>query len=481
MKSKNIYILLLSMVLITSCVDSLDDYNIDQKRPSTAPPETFFTNALKQLADAITTPNVNNNNFRLYVQQWATTTYLQEPRYDLTSRIIPQNLWQSMYKDVIADLREAKRLVDADLFLAAPNKATTLAQIEMVELYAWSVLVTTFGDIPYSQAMNFQNPTPVYDNATTVYSDILTRLDAALASLTVGSPGFTAADVLYSGNVEKWIKFGNSFKLRLAMLLSDSETAKAKALVEQAAANVFTSNADNARFPYLSSPPNNNQLSANLNPNFSTRQDYVIASAFINTLNDRNDPRRPFYFTTVNGVYKGGNYGFANAYADFSHVSDKVIAPDFEALLMDYSEVEFLLAEAVERGFGVTGTAEEHYNKAIEASILYWGGTAADATAYLAQPNVKYSTAAGTYKEKLGVQKWIALYNRGIEAWTEWRKFDYPILLPPSGGSVPAGLAIPVRLIYPINEQTLNGVNREAAASSIGGDLATTKLFWDKN
>jgi len=479
---KYLYIILLSCVLTTSCVDSLDDYNIDQKRPSTAPPETFFTSALKQLADAVTTPNVNNNNFRLYIQQWATTTYLQEPRYDMTSRIIPQNLWQSLYKDVIADLRESKKLLDADQFIPANTKTFASAQIEIVEVYAWSVLVTTFGDIPYSQAMNYENPTPVYDDAADVYNDILTRLDAAIVSLAGGgNAGFVAADVMYGGNVEKWRKFGNSLKLRLGMLLADVENSKAKQLVESAAANVFASNADNARFPYLTSPPNNNQLSANLNPAFSTRQDYVIASAFINTLNARNDPRRPFYFTMVNGQYIGGNYGFENAYANFSHVSDKIIAPDFEALLLDYSEVEFLLAEAVERGYTVTGTAAEHYNKAVEASIVYWGGTAAQAATYLAQANVNYATAPGTYKEKLGIQKWIALYNRGIEAWMEWRKFDYPVLLPPSGGDAPAGLQLPVRLIYPINEQTLNGVNREVAAERIGGDVATTKLFWDVN
>jgi hypothetical protein len=244
---------------------------------------------------------------------------------------------------------------------------------------------------------------------------------------------------------------------------------------------VFTSNADNARFPYLAAPPNYNQVAANLNPAFSTRQDYVIASAFVDAMNARNDPRRPFYFTTVGGAYVGGNYGFANAYADFSHVSAKIIAPDFEALLLDYSEVEFLLAEAVERGYNVGGTAETHYNAAITASILYWGGTAADATVYLAQPSVAYATAGANFKEKIGIQKWIALNNRGIDAWIEWKKFDYPVLLPPSGGTAPVGLQIPVRLIYPINEQTLNGENRNAAAEAIGGDLATTKLWWDVN
>src|SRR5688500_648432 len=137
--------------------------------------------------------------------------------------------------------------------------------------------------------MNFQNPTPVYDNAARVYNDILTRLDGAITALEAGGSGFQAADVLYSGNVEKWVRFGNSLKMKLAMLLADADNAKAKTLVEEASQNVFTSNADNARFPYLASPPNNNQLSANLNPNFSTRQDYVIASAFVNTLNERSD------------------------------------------------------------------------------------------------------------------------------------------------------------------------------------------------
>jgi hypothetical protein len=158
-------------------------------------------------------------------------------------------------------------------------------------------------------------------------------------------------------------------------------------------------------------------------------------------------------------------------------------------LLLDYSEVEFLLAEAVERGF-ITGSAAEHYNKAVTASIEYWtqqdprssvsSTGAARAAAYLAQPKVAYATADGNWKQKIGFQKWLALYNRGWEAWVEWRRLDFPKLSPPSGGNVPAGLAIPVRMIYPIIEQTLNGANRSAAAEAIGGDLATTKLWWDK-
>lgn len=476
---KKLIILFLPFLLLTACVDSLEDYNVDTKRPSQVPPVTLFSNALKGLADTLTTPNVNVNNYRLYTQQWTTTTYLDEPRYNVTARIIPESFWRGLYKGVISDLNESRRLINEDALLSQATKDVQLAQIEIVEVMTWATLVNTFGDIPYSEAMNPENPLPKYDDAKTVYDAILARLDAALPKLESKGTPFGGGDLLYEGNIAEWVKFGNSLKLKLAMIIADSDPAKAKTMVAAAAPKVFTSNADNAAFPYISTPPNYNPIAQNLNSLYTSRQDFVPSATIVNPMNELKDPRRPFYFTTIGGNYVGGQYGFLNTYSSFSHISDKIIDPAFEGLLLDYSEVEFLLAEAVERGF-ITGSAAEHYNKAVTASITYWGGTAAEAAAYLAQPKVAYATAGANWKEKIGFQKWLALYNRGWESWVEWRRLDYPKLSPPSGGNVPAGLAIPVRMIYPIIEQTLNGANREAAASAIGGDLATTKLWWDK-
>lgn len=470
--------------MLTGCVDSLDDYNVDQKRAEAVTPETLYTAALKSLMDIITTPNVNSNNYRLYVQYWTTTTYLDEPRYILTSRLIPQNFWDAMYRDVIADLVEAKKILDANALLAETTKNKQRAQLEIIEIYAWAALVNTFGDIPYTEAMNPLTPLPKYDDAETIYADLLERLDAAIPLLDGTATGFTTGEFLSRRTPAIdvnafWRKLANSIKLKLAMIVADVPSLNpGTAVAEAYAAGVMSSNEDRARFGYIADPPNNNPVSQNLNSLFTSRQDFLVASTIVEAMKALDDPRMPAYFTQVGGAYKGGQYGMPNTYADFSKVNPALVEPTFEGLLIDNAEVQFLLAEAVERGF-IAGDAETFYNQGIRASIYYWGGTEAQANAYLGQEAVAYTTAPGTWKQKIGTQKWIALFNRGWDAWIEWRRLDYPQLTPPSGEGVPVGLQIPVRIIYPINEQTLNPSNRSDAASKIGGDAATTRLFWD--
>src|SRR5687767_4827934 len=160
---KKISIILMSVVLLTACVDSLEEYNVDQKRSSTVPTRTLFTNAIKGITDVLTTPSVNTNNFRLYTQQWTTTTYLNEPRYNMVARTYSQSFWQAIYRDVLADLKESRRLVEEDEFLDPVIRDNQLGLIGIMEVYSWAVLVNTFGDVPYSEALDFNISLPKYD------------------------------------------------------------------------------------------------------------------------------------------------------------------------------------------------------------------------------------------------------------------------------------------------------------------------------
>lgn len=463
------------MVGLLSCTRNLTDLNKDPKNPDNVPAYSLVTNAERSLARTLSSSNVNLNIYRLIMQYWQETTYLDESRYDLDTRNIPQNMWSALYRDVLRDLDEARKLIP-EQETDANVRANQMAVVDILMVYSYYYLVTIFGNIPYTESLNIDDVFPKYDDAATIYADLLTRLNADITAINTGSGSFGSADVIYGGNMTAWKKFANSLKLKMGMTIADVDPATAKSTVEAAvAAGVFTSSADNAEFSFLSAPPNTNPIWEDLVQ--SGRKDFVAASTIINRMQSLNDPRLPLYFTEdASGDYSGGDPGRSSNYAAFSKPDEQITAPDFPGDLLDYSEVEFLLAEAVERGYSVGGTAMQHYNNAITASIIYWGGTNADAVAYLAQPAVNYLTATGTYKQKIGTQKWIALYNRGLDAWIEWRRLDYPQLT----AAYRAVSGIPLRFTYPVNEQNYNTSNYNEAAAAIGGDDVATQLWWDQ-
>ena len=464
----------LPLLVFTSCVNSLDDYNVDTKKPSTVEAGPLFSYGTKAINDLLNSTNVNINVYRFYVQHYTATTYLDEPRYNMITRTIPQASWDRMYVNALSNLKEAKKIVDADKITGADVKGNQLAMIDIMQVYAYSVLVNTFGNVPYTEALDINNPQPKYDDAKTITLDLLTRLDADLLALNESAAGFGSSDIIYKGNVSKWVKFANSLRLKLAMVIADVEPAVAlKSIKASFDGSLITDNSDNALFRYVSAP-NNNPLWDDIPPR-SSRQDFVAASTLVDAMNELEDPRRESYFTTVGGEYKGGRYGFNNVYANFSTFSPYVGASNFPGNMLDAAEVNFLLAEAVERKF-IDGDAQEYYNAAITASFDYWEVSGAED--YLAQAGVDYSNAesGATWQEKIGTQKWFALYNRPFDAWTDWRRLDYPTLIKPDAPNVPE---VPKRLIYPIVNNTLNAQATQDAAAAIGGDDSGTKLFWD--
>jgi len=472
---KNIkFLFLLLLVFISSCTKDLTSLNNDIKNPAVVPSNTLFTNAQKNFVRTVVSTNVNLNIFRLIVQYWQETTYTAESRYNLNSRSIPQGLWTAMYRDVLQDLETSKTLMATDVADPAIQK-NQLAQVDIMEVYTYYYLVTTFGNIPYTEALDIDNVFPKFDEQKEVFTDLLTRLDNDITALDPAAEGLGTADVIYNGDITSWKKFANSLKLKMGMTIADDDAAKSKSIVESAVeGGIFTSNADNAIFQFLAAPPNTNPIWEDLVQ--SGRQDFVAASTLIDTITQINDPRVPFYFTNDNaGSFSGGGPGRSSSYVTFSKPAAKIALPDFPGVLLDYSEVEFMLAEAVERGYNVGSTAADHYNKAITASIVYWGGTDTEAAQYLQQPSVAY-TSSVNYKQKIGFQKWIALYNRAWDAWIEWRRLDYPQLEP----AYRATSVIPLRFTYPVNEQNYNTENYNTAAKAIGGDVVSAKLFWDK-
>ncbi len=481
---KTSFIIIAFYGLLLGCTKDLTHLNLNTKAATTVPSVTLFTAGEKRLVDYYTSTSVSSAPFRVISQVWTENSYVYEAQYNFAAYQPQNGWWNNLYEGCLANLQAAKTQFFTDV--SDPEVAKNDARIaDILEVYAYDLLLNTYGNIPYTEALNSTIPFPKYDDAKTVYADLLQRLDTCIAGLNstsaqafVGSEG---ADLIYGSDISAWIKFAASLELKLGIRIAGVDASSASAAVKKAvAAGVFTSNADNATLPYdPSSPTNSNPIWNALV--YSGRHDFIPANLLVSTMVGLNDPRVPLYFTTdPNGGYSGGTPGNANGWGLFSHPSDPMLDPAYPGILLAYWEVEFWLAEAVERGIDVGGTAASHYDNAITASIEYWGGSESDATTYLAEPAVNYTTAAGPWQKKLGYQEWIADYNMNWDSWTDIRRLGYPNIdqvSPPVG----AHGNFPLRFTYPANESGSNPTSWAAAVAALPGgeDVVSAKLFWE--
>ncbi|HEY4111111.1 SusD/RagB family nutrient-binding outer membrane lipoprotein [Puia sp.] len=466
------------LLALPACKKDLSAYNTNNKAASTVPAASLFLAGEKNLSDYYEQPSGSYNVFRQFAQSWTGSTYTTEARYVLSAYNSPNNWWLQLYTSVLNNLGNAKALFPVSVTDPATLR-NDLIVTDILEVYTYNLLVSTYGNIPYSKAENRLVPFPAYDDAKTVYMDLLTRLDSCIANINTGAPSLGKSDQIYAGNTAAWKKFAATLKLKMAMVLADTDPATASKKVQEAvSAGVFTSNADNARFVYQTTP------TGNTNPVWqalvnSGRHDFVPANLMLNTLKNWNDPRLPLYFTKASdSTYKGGVPGGGNSVGSLSTFSAQWSGTTWPTDMLDYAETEFLLAEATERGFITGASAEQHYNNGITASIQYWGGTTTQAQTYLAQTAVAYTTATGDYKQKIAWQEWIAMADRGWDAWTLIRRLKQPNI---DAISAPLGAAshLPMRFYYPPTEQTANPTNWAAAVKAMGGtDDVNTKLFW---
>ena len=484
---KRIYLVFIVLIGISiSCTKNYEDFNTDKKKPVEVEGNSLFTNAQKALADQMASTNVNNNNWKLWAQYWTECTYVDESNYDVVTRSIPDFTFRTYYRDILADFKEARRVISEEVTVgddAATGKQNRLHIITLLECFAWQELVDIFGDVPYSQACDIEVIHPVYDDAATIYNDLIVKVTDATDGLAAGE-SFGSADLYLNGDVDMWKKFGNSLLIKLAINLSDVNPGLAQSTIEGAYAGAYITMGEICQISYPGGA-NSNPLYVDLVQ--SGRHDFVPANTIIDMMNTMNDPRMDNYFTLFdNGtsddpsddIYLGGIYGESNNWTSYSHIADPIKEPTYPMVMMDYTEVAFYLAEAAARGYSVGGSAQEWYENGIESSILSWGGTGDEADNYIAA----FPYDSENWKESIGTQEWLAFYVRGFHGWTSWRRLDAPTLNLPPAPETDDG-QVPKRFPYPVNEQTLNGASLDAAVANLPGgvDLMSVRLFWDLN
>ena len=441
------------------------------------------------------------NNLNYFLKDgWVASSYTES-----YSTVVP--LWQ--------DLKGKTETQFPEVF--------ALAQI--LKISAWHKATDMFGPIPYKEAGKGLITVP-YDSQEEVYKSMFKELSDAIEVLTKyadngNSKLLPNADAVYAGDVHKWVVYANSLMLRLAMRVYYADAALSKKYALQAVNHsygVMKTKDDEAKMERGASLEFKNNLDVLINQYNECR----MGSSMLAYLGGYQDPRLPKYFNTstvsqavtvgtygkYSGVPTGHDVSSNDAFKDSSRPAITSTTPTY---WMRASEVYFLLAEAALHGFAVGGTAESLYEKGIEMSFEENGIASSEVADYmssglkpsaysfhLTNPSVNVDAPAltqattewtGTDEEKLEkimIQKWIALYPNGQEAWTEYRRTGYPKLHSAisnySNGEVDSEVGIR-RMRFPTNKSTSaeDIANLESARKLLRGglDKAGTRLWWD--
>jgi hypothetical protein len=366
-----------------------------------------------------------------------------------------------------------------------------------------------YGPIAYS---HYGELTNLYDPLDMVYKQFLSELDESIATLeklaATNSKILEDYDLVYGGDATKWVQFANSLRLRLAMRIRYADAALARTEAEKSISSPFgviEENAGNAVMTGVDHHP-----IYEINTNFNDADTQLGASLEV-YLNGFDDPRKFLYAKPASdGNLHGVRPGIApNAWTNYKNTAGKVSAPNasiYKITWLNAAEVSFLRAEGALLGWSMGGSAKDFYEKGIELSFEEWGAKNAgsyikNSTAVPAafKDNVGRSNANAPSTvtiawneslseekklEKIGTQKWLALFPNSCEAWAEYRRLHYPVLITPaknfSNGVVNTDQGMR-RVPYPVSEQSDNAVGYASGVEALGGnDNAGTRLWWDQ-
>lgn len=352
-------------------------------------------------------------------------------------------------------------------------------------MFVWTMSMMTdlYGDIPYSQAFDPTVTTPAYDPQKEIYPKLMKKLDEAIAALEKGGTRTLGSDdLIYNGDMTKWLRLAYTLKARLLMRLSEAPDNKKQQRAQDALdalSKGFQSNDDNATFPYM-------DKNGSRNPWYRTLQgseQLQMSAHYINLLQSLNDPRLPIQAQEANEhpagqPYIGHENGAPGTSVDsVSSIGTAFAGPAAPGRLMDYAEAKFLEAQAklITQG---PSAADQPYREAIRADMEELGVADSKITTYISN-RTNLASSSNPLRDII-TQKYIANFLNP-EAWNDWRKTGYPSLSPSKNPNnvEPNFNSIPRRYPWPGSELSNNSDQVKKLGLPMNADVMLKTVWWD--
>ena len=480
-------VVIVAMLVLNACTSGFDDLNVNpnQANPSVVPATTVLASGFDVVGGILYAERMGIFYAGTYAGHTAPIGLGDyEFRVDINN-----NMWSTMY-------RAAANFADAQ-DIASKNGNTNLAGVALaMKAFTIHHITDMWGDVPYSQAFQLLTEAeirdPEYDTQEEVYNQILVDLKEANSMLASGTGDLGTGDFVYAGNVSKWRKFINSLRLRLAMRISHVAEAQADAVVTEilgdpATYPIMENNADNAYiwWPGLATHAERWFRTVGALTGNKTTQ-YRMNNELITVLENLGDPRLPVYADLNQyGEYNGYKMGpgqqtnVENGGSYVSHIGNRFgNNPEGFSPFMNSAEVKFLLAEIYERNL-VTGNAQQAYEAGVSLSLEENGLTGSDVTDYLAVDEVGWNSGVSSNLYKIHLQNWIALFKNSVNAWSNVRRTDVPLIMNVSEDFAANHNRPPLRLAYPDEEQAVNASFPNDIHARASDTFYGFQVWWD--
>lgn len=515
---KNIKIKIISAALtvgfmLPSCKD-FTEVNTDPIGAKTTSPAQLLAPTLVNLLSVNMLRGRTFNNELMQVSVSISDAEGTVNRYDFR-RSWADYTWNGLFTE-LTNVRDIYTLASKQEY----QNSSFMGISRILEAYAFSILTDTYGDIPYTESNKGKDGIvePKFDRQKDIYLDLFKNLEEANTLLTAGAAISATSDPVFKGDISKWRKLGNSLYLRLLLRISGKTEvattviAKFKEIIGNPGKYpIMTTNNDTANLLWTTSSTSTALYSSPYTTIRGLDFRSAISKFFIDRLRDWGHPVLNSAAYGKNGINRwgistvGGNligvpsgfnpgsisaaqsafYSFDNVPGTGTPTAGYSLQVDpFTGIIMNVAEVDFILAEAVLKGW-ISGSVANYYNKGVLDMILYWipSYPVSSLTSYMTAADILWEDAQpmAAKMEALHLQKYYALFLVDSEQWAEYRRTGYPALpIKIPGTSFANGGVMPARLYYPVIVQTANRDNYNAALAIQGPDQISTQVWWQK-
>lgn len=469
--------LFISTILLFSCTKDFSAINTNENAPTEVVPSLLLRQVLYGFGRDMSYEGFVAGS--LLSQHFSMVDFNLFDRHALASPQEGGNPWDILY----LYLRDNENMLQ--IARSNPAQAVYEGPALVLKAYFAGMLTDLFGDVPYREAVSGRAGivNPVYDAQEAIYlgeAGLLALLREAVEVMEAYNGSIPlSGDILFQGNLQAWIRFANSLRIKHLMRVSEriQVSAELQSIYEEGA--YLQENSQNATFQFSDGLPNNYPISTVRVGIFNV---FVMSARAQSLLADLNDPRQAvLYRPSGNGQLFQGLVNGINAGATAITVDDyarpgRIFREEAARMQYNYAtawETHFFLAEAALKGY-IQADAPVLYERAVEQAFEYWQ-TPLPAD-YLRQGPATFVPERGL--EQIITQKWIAHIGNNYEAWIEWRRTGFPALLPVAA-SLNDGL-LPVRMPYPNDEQALNLENYQVAAARTQGNSINASVWWDQ-